>query len=230
MVFESLTAVSGRDAELVFFMEDDQYLLQDFLYMAIYMRKVATSLPQCNMLSMATVSDGTFMGNDSYRTEFTTWQPKYFSDVLGFDFATWNTIVSHFDMFCLIDDSWSRSVQYISLNRVDGERFKVISSEMPRSFKTSCGIGRGVTNCGVFEGIYKALNIIKRQRDDFFPPYLEVYANIELVDNDFIGFDIMKNNRVRIDIRNQELCNNITRAKVKKILLDMKTQFSSLTM
>lgn len=224
-VFENLSSIDMNNGNYVFFLDETQYLLEDFLYMVIYMKKAAKSLSQCDMISLGIVGSN-YVVNDSYRLELTTWDPKYHSDVLGFGLGTWNIIVSHFDLFCLIDDySWSRSLQYISLNRLEGNRFKVISSKVPRSFATNCG-SRSVTNCGVFEGIYKALTIQKQERSNLFPPFLEIYTIIELVDDDFMKFDATENNGGWDDIRDSELCSNMTSSKVKKLLLDMKTQFS----
>ncbi|CAF4811543.1 unnamed protein product [Pieris macdunnoughi] len=224
MVFENLSSVDVTNGNIVFFLNEDQYLLEDFLYMVIYMKKAAKSMPQCEMISLGTIgSNNIAVGRDTYRLELTTWNPKYHSDVLGFDLSTWNTIVSHFDLFCLIDDySWARSLQYISLNRLEGNKFKVISSKVPRSFTTNCG-AYDLTNCGEFEGIYKALHIQKLTRSNMFPPLFEIKNNVELIDD--IDNTVTESNGGWNDIRDREFCSNMTISKVKKLLLDMKTQF-----
>ncbi|CAH4035497.1 unnamed protein product [Pieris brassicae] len=176
------------------------------------------------MFSLGTIgSSDIAVGKDRYRLELTTWEPKYHSEVLGFDYSTWNIIVSHFDLFCLIDDySWARSLQYISINRLEGNKFKVISSKVPRSFTTNCGT-YDLTNCGEFEGIYKALHIQKLTGSNTFPPLLEIKNNVELIDD--IEMTVTENNGGWNDIRDREFCSNMTISKVKKLLLDMKAQF-----
>ncbi|CAG4915540.1 unnamed protein product [Colias eurytheme] len=223
-VFDNISCLE-RNNGVVMFMDDDNFLLEDFMYLVIYMKKVANSMPFCEIISLGVYDPQVKFTNenDTYRLQITTWDPKY-SEVIGFDYSTWNTLASHFDLYCLLDDySWSRSIQYISLNRLDGKRFKVISSVMPRSFKSSCGL-KTVTQCGVNEGIFEALSIHKQQKKNLFPPYFEVYSHIELIDDEYIIFDVMENNGGWNDNRDKDLCNTMTIHKVKKILLDMKYQ------
>lgn len=225
-VFENLTCMENHEG-IVIFLEDDFYVMEDFLYMALYMKKAAESLPQCEFLSLGTLSGPQPDENDTYRVEVTTWDPRYHSNVLVLDVTAWNSIVTHYDLFCRVDDfSWSRSLFYLSLMRKDGQRFKVMSSKLPRAYKISySSFYESLVQFNVMETIYRILDLQEQNKLYMYPAHLEIYTDIEMENDEFIIFDYVEGNGGWSDPRDKALCTNMTMSKIKKVLLDMKIEF-----
>nr|XP_026496965.1 alpha-1,6-mannosyl-glycoprotein 2-beta-N-acetylglucosaminyltransferase-like [Vanessa tameamea] len=180
-IFEKLLCTNGHNG-LVVFLENDLYLLNDFLYMVIYMRKISESLPQSAFLSL-----GSSLTNANvYSIELTTWDPKIHSDVLAFDVTVWNRIINNYNLFCDVDDSsWSRSLLYLSLNQKYNRRFKVLHTMVPRAMKIS------VYPLNVENNVDNIISKQKTFKPNLFPPYLEIYTNIELEDDEYVIFDLI---------------------------------------
>lgn len=213
-VFEKLSS-SINHRGLVIFLNDDVFLLQDFMYMIISMRQVANFLPSYDFLSLDTTLD---MNNlNSYRVDIQKWVPTNNPDVLAFDVNTWKSIVSYYDLFCDIDDySWARSLYFVSLNRERGTSpYRVMTARMARAFKTSnCGFEAKLVDCDAIESVYQVLNLQKKMKDELFPIFLEVYTLVELEDS-FENFDFAQINGGWKDPRDKELCQKFTIRKKK---------------
>lgn len=228
-VFENLTYTEDHEG-IVLFLEDDIYLIEDFLFMALFMKSIADKLQQCDFISLGATELENTKANNTHFADVTTWDPMYHSRVVGFDISVWNNIVTHYDLFCMVDDySWSRSLFYLSLNRRVGSRFKVISSTIPRALKTSeCNFYQQFINFDPKECVYKILRKQESIKGILYPPHLEVYTNIELETDEFVTFDYVDNNGGWNDERDHNLCRNITINKIKKVILDMNVQFKNL--
>lgn len=224
-VFDNITSAENHEG-LVIFLEDEVYLLEDFLYMAIYMDKAARKQNHCEFVCLGFDSGVQLTGDNTFKTTVTTWDPKHHSSALAFDIITWNSIVSHYDLFCSIDDySWLRSLFYLSLYRRDAGIFRVISSLVPRAVKlTFNGMPRSVTDFFVLEKIFRILDAQKSCVDDLFPPYLEIFTDIDLEQDEPI-FDFAESKGSWSDPRDKELCFNMTMHKIRKVLMDTEIVF-----
>lgn len=224
-VFEHLLSFNNQNGVVVF-LEDDVFVLQDFLYMTVYMHKLTLSLPQLEFIYLGLHKWS--LENDTYGIDITTWDPKQHSSVLAFDVSVWNSIIQHYDLFCEVDDaSWSRSLLYISLNRRDNKRFKVAYTTIPRALKTTlCSFNGFYESCNVEDNVVNALRMQRHLKSNLFPPYLEVYTHIELEDDEFMFFDVLEGEGGWNDPRDKALCSaNITENTVKKLLMDMSREF-----
>lgn len=224
-VFDNLTSIEGHEG-LVIFLEDEVYLLEDFLYMALYMNKAARKQRHCEFVCLGLDSGVQLTGNNTFEAMVTTWDPKHHSVALAFDIITWNSIVSQYDLFCGIDDySWLRSLFYLSVYRRDAGIFRVISSLVPRAVKlTFNGMFRSVTDYFILEKIFGILDAQKSCVDDLFPPYLEIFTDIEMEQDEPI-FDFAENKGGWNDPRDKELCLNMTMHKIRKVLMDTEIVF-----
>lgn len=230
-IFENFSS-TARHTGLFIFSEDNYIFMKDFIYMASYMKNVANSLPQCEFLSLG--SDTTPVAPEKmkltnlYSVELSPWNPKEHSRLLAFDMSVWNSIVSHYDVFCTLDDaSWLRSLYFISVHRRDGKRFKTLSAVTPRAFKIdSCASEFGFfgSRCDLVKNVLTVTEIDKLNDENLFPSHLELYINVELEDEDVI-FDYSEGKGGWADPRDWALCRNMTAGKIKKILMEMRNEF-----
>ncbi|PZC86588.1 hypothetical protein B5X24_HaOG206149 [Helicoverpa armigera] len=227
-VFDNLSII--KDHKGIFtFLEDDVFLMEDFIYMNLKMKSIGALITKCEMSSLFSpmFEFSYFQNVSSYAVELTTWDPKHYPTVLSFDSSVWSSIAAHYYLFCYIDDySWARSLYYLSLNRKDGGRFKVMSSTMPRAFKTSSSaLYDHILDNEMIHTVCRILDMQERNKLNLYPPYLEVYLNIELDEDDFVIFDYVDNNGGWNDPRDKSMCSNITTNKIKKIIMDMAHEF-----
>ncbi|XP_049870358.1 alpha-1,6-mannosyl-glycoprotein 2-beta-N-acetylglucosaminyltransferase-like [Pectinophora gossypiella] len=224
-VFENLT-FSSKHEGMVVFLDDDLFLLQDFLYMVVYMKESATPLSQYEFLSLGTLTgDIVFDESKAYRVAVTSWDPQYHTAAMAFDVTTWNKIVSHFDLFCNVDEfSWSRSLFYLSLNKKgNGDRFKVLSCDTPRAYKIKPQtLYERMLQLTSLDTVYRLLQIKTKYEDNLFPPTLEVYTDIELRSQEFNALFTFENSGGWGDLRDKLLCQNMTIAKIKQVVFDME--------
>lgn len=225
-VFESLACTKNHTANVVF-LKDDLYLLQDSIYMILYMKQISETLNQGDFLSLNLIPFKSENNRGPFQIEIKNWDPSDDPDVLSLDVTVWNSIVSHYDIFCDFDDySWARSLYYVSLNRKDGRPFRVVSTAIPRAFKTSqCGLHGYLVDCDAIESVYQVLNLQKVIYEDMFPSNFETYIQIDF-DNDFSSFDYAWSNGGFNDPRDKDFCSNLTRSKIKKALMDMQKEFT----
>ncbi|CAH2105651.1 unnamed protein product [Euphydryas editha] len=203
VLFENLKCTRGFNGVVVF-LEKDLYLIEDFLYMIIFMRKIAKSSPPSEFLSL----ESSIPTGNLYSVELTSWDPMLHSGVLAFDVTVWNRIVENYNLFCDVDDSsWSRSLLYLSLNQKNSKRFKVLHSRIPRAMLTS-----KYPLC-VEDNVIDILSAQKTFKSNLYPPYLEVYTNIELEDDSYVIFDLVEGEGGWSDPRDILLCKNIIRNK-----------------
>ncbi|XP_063824544.1 alpha-1,6-mannosyl-glycoprotein 2-beta-N-acetylglucosaminyltransferase-like [Ostrinia nubilalis] len=226
-IFDKLSCTKNHTGTFVF-LNNDIYLLQDFIYMIVYMNQLGEFLPHHDFLSLDAVLDLNKI--DAYRADIEKWVPTNNPDVLAFSAATWNSIVYHYDLFCRIDDySWAKSLYYISLNRKDKkEPFKVMSTALARAFKTSnCGFEAKLVDCDVIETVFQVSNLQKNIKDDLFPSYLDVYTKLELHD-EFESIEYADLNGGWNDPRDKEMCNNMLNREKKTTPSDTKiTNYNS---
>ncbi|XP_026321845.1 alpha-1,6-mannosyl-glycoprotein 2-beta-N-acetylglucosaminyltransferase-like [Hyposmocoma kahamanoa] len=224
-VFDNLTSAENHEG-LVIFLEDEVYLLEDFLYMALYMDKAARKQNHCEFVCLGFDSGARLTGDNMYEAMITTWDSKHYSPALAFDIITWNSIVSHYDLFCGIDDySWLRSLFYLSVSRRDAGMFRVISSLVPRAVKlTFNGMFRSVTDYFILEKIFGILDAQKSCVDELFPPYLEIFTDIEMEQDEPI-FDFAESKGGWSDPRDKGFCLNMTMHKIRRVLMDTEIVF-----
>lgn len=214
------------------FLDDDVFLMEDFIYMTMQMKKISQFITVCEFISLLSPTfQFSYFDNlstySSYAVGLTTWNPRDYSSVLSFDSSVWSSIAAHYFLFCSIDDySWARSLYYLSLNRKDGGRYKVMSSTLPRAFKTSSlAFFDQFVEYDIIYIINRILHTQDHINEDLYPSHLEVYLDIELDEDDFVIFDYVDNSGGWSDPRDKNMCFNITTNKIKKVIMDMAHEF-----
>ncbi|KAJ0178842.1 hypothetical protein K1T71_005617 [Dendrolimus kikuchii] len=226
-VFECLRCTANHEG-LVLFLQDDFYILDDFIYMVSRMTKIATSFYRCDFLSLGTDCFSNYASSMSYIVELQTWNPEHHSSVFGFNAVVWNNIASRYNLFCSIDDSsWSRSLFYVSSSRKDGKGYKVLSSTLPRAFKISNRVSGSWLRRDVTENVLKVLDFRQNIHQELFPPFIETYVHLNLELDEYVSYDFGKSVGGWNDPRDKMLCRNITESKIKKVLLDMQNVISN---
>lgn len=211
VIFKNLKCTRGFNGTVAF-LEKDLYLIEDFLYMIIFMRKIAKFSPQSEFLSLGSL----ILSGNLYSVDLTSWDPKLHSGALAFDVSVWNRIIENYNLFCDVDDSsWSRSFLYLSLNQKNGKRFKVLHTRIPRAIMTSKYL------LGVKTDVIDILSTQKTFKINLFPPYLEVYTNIELEDDSYVIFDLVEGEGGWSDPRDILLCKNIIRNKTSLLNINI---------
>ncbi|CAH0407324.1 unnamed protein product [Chilo suppressalis] len=225
VVFESVLSIVMDYERVVVFLNDDIYLLKDFLYMILFMEKISNDLGTCEFLTLDHRNLNFLRSIDGL--ELTPWDLNYEPSALAFDFNVWNSIVSNYDLFCAVDDSsWTRSLIYVSDKRKKASRFRILSSMFPRTYKiNSCMFERTLEYCDIKENVYQILELQKNLNDFLFPTHLELYIPIQdeddpLVNDDVVGFGGWS------DPRDKDMCDNITLSKIKKIVLGMRNEIA----
>ncbi|XP_047984022.1 alpha-1,6-mannosyl-glycoprotein 2-beta-N-acetylglucosaminyltransferase-like [Leguminivora glycinivorella] len=223
-VFENLKIIDNHNG-VVIFIEHDYIFIDDFLYMTLLMKKISSTIPGCELLALA----ATEPSDDHATVDVMSWDPALHSGVLAFDLSTWNSIVSHYDLFCDIDDySWAESLSYLSLNRIDGDKYRVMSSKFPRAYKTDkCIVFGSFAECDVQAGVHQIYNLRDQVSSHLFPTYIEVFVDIEFEDQ-YTSFDYVDVNGGWNDPRDKALCRNLTVFKIKKEILQMHHQFDGI--
>lgn len=185
-IFSYLTISKGFNG-VVMFLEDDLILIQDFFYMLIYMTNIAKTLPQCEFISLGSVMNNY---DNAYSIDLTSWDPKLHTSAIAFDVAVWKIILKNHELFCNVDDnSWSRSLLYLSLNQKHNQRFKVLHSQIPRAIKIPVCSYSFFRRCNEIDNIIEILSKYNKIKTTLYPPYVEIYTNIEIEDDEYVIFE-----------------------------------------
>lgn len=225
-IFEELGCTLEHKG-LVVFLDDYNYLSEDFLYTINYMKKTASANFSYNELFGFGGFSSSLGYEDQYRVNLRVWDPTYFSQAIAFNISMWKSISAQYDSFCEIDDyTWKRSLYYISLNRRDGKRFRAFSSAFPRAFDIrECNVSsewRVTESCNITENVATIKRFLKDNSQYMNPSRLDVFVTIELPSADDTIIEYVNNNGGWNDPRDKEFCRNITVNTGNKIDLDQK--------
>lgn len=226
-VFEKLSCTKHQKGIFIF-LEDDLFLMQDFLFMILQLKYISRYMFQCDFVSLHALRQPFFYENTkAYGARVRSWDPRRHSSVLAFDLQVWNKIKSHYSLFCNFDDSsWSHSLFHVSVNMKNGSHFKVISSTLPRAYKTTTlpSAPVSVLENNIYNTVYDILELQKRHQNDLYPMMLNVYIDIEL-DKSNLRPDLVIMNGGWSDPRDKELCINMTTSKTSEGASDMQYNF-----
>ncbi|KAL4718746.1 hypothetical protein ACJJTC_001815, partial [Scirpophaga incertulas] len=209
-IFNQLQCTAGHTG-LVLFLEEDHYVAEDFIHMLYLLRNMADkSCPQCEILSL-----GTYLKTYQYhlsgdKVEITPWHSSMHNMGFGFNRTVWNNIMELEDQFCAYDDyNWDYSLLHLSQNRPGKEKFKVVLSKGPRVFHIGeCGIHHKKSNCNASTVISKVQQLLKNAKAYMFPSRVLATVTSGGAKN---NKKLVKGNGGWGDIRDQELCTNMTR-------------------
>ncbi|XP_052748401.1 alpha-1,6-mannosyl-glycoprotein 2-beta-N-acetylglucosaminyltransferase isoform X3 [Galleria mellonella] len=209
-IFNQLQCTAGHTG-MVVFLEEDHYVAEDFIHMLHLLRATADkSCPQCEILSL-----GTYLKTYQYhvngdKVEITPWHSSMHNMGFAFNRTVWNYIMELQDQFCAYDDyNWDYSLLHLSQNRPGREKFKVILCKGPRVFHIGeCGFHHKKSNCNASTVISKVQKLLQNAKSYMYPS--RVTATITAGGTKH-NKKLVKGNGGWGDIRDQELCANMTR-------------------
>ncbi|XP_068627187.1 alpha-1,6-mannosyl-glycoprotein 2-beta-N-acetylglucosaminyltransferase isoform X4 [Battus philenor] len=196
---------------MVVFLEEDHYVAEDFIHMLHLLRTTADrSCPHCEILCL-----GTYLKTYQYHTyndkvEITPWHSSMHNMGMVFNRTVWNSIMELQDQFCAYDDyNWDYSLLHLSQNRPGREKFKVILCKGPRVFHIGeCGIHHKKSNCNASTVISKVQKLLQTAKASMFPTRVSATISAGGAKH---NKKLTKGNGGWGDIRDQELCTNMTR-------------------
>uniref|UniRef100_A0A340TZT3 Alpha-1,6-mannosyl-glycoprotein 2-beta-N-acetylglucosaminyltransferase n=1 Tax=Glossina morsitans morsitans TaxID=37546 RepID=A0A340TZT3_GLOMM len=151
-VFDQLHATKFFTG-LVLFLEEDNYVAQDFIYVLTLMyKRIAKLCPQCNVLSIGpdTVISDYYEYNSTRSAEVEVMPWSGYATNMGFAFnrTTWNNIRRCAEYFCFENDyNWDVSLESLSNKCPHGQLLVMIVKE-PRVFHLGrCGVHMKSKKC-----------------------------------------------------------------------------------
>lgn len=209
-IFNQLECTTNHTG-MVVFLEEDHYVAEDFIYMLNLLRATADrSCPQCEIISL-----GTYLKTYQYhangdKVDITPWHSSMHNMGFGFNRSVWHNIMEIQEQFCAYDDyNWDYSLLHLSQNRKNQEKFKVIMSKGPRVFHIGeCGIHHKKSNCNASSVISKVQKLLQNAKPYLFPGSVTATVTAGGAKH---NKKLTKGNGGWGDIRDQELCTNMTR-------------------
>ncbi|XP_049696153.1 alpha-1,6-mannosyl-glycoprotein 2-beta-N-acetylglucosaminyltransferase isoform X2 [Helicoverpa armigera] len=209
-IFNQLQCTAGHTG-YVLFLEEDHYVAEDFLHILSLLKSTADkSCPQCEILSL-----GTYLKTYQYhvngdKVEITPWHSSMHNMGFAFNRTVWGHIMAQQSQFCAYDDyNWDYSLLHLSQNMPGREKFKVIVCKGPRVFHIGeCGFHHKKSNCNASTVISKVQKLLQNAKPYLFPTRVSATVTAGGAKH---NKKLVKGNGGWGDIRDQELCANMTR-------------------
>ncbi|XP_037972039.2 alpha-1,6-mannosyl-glycoprotein 2-beta-N-acetylglucosaminyltransferase isoform X6 [Plutella xylostella] len=195
----------------VLFLEEDHYVAEDFLHMLALLRNTADkTCPQCEILCLGTYLKTYQYHLNSDKVEITPWHSSMHNMGMAFNQTVWASIMAHQDQFCAYDDyNWDYSLLHLSQNRGAVGKFKVMLCKGPRVFHIGeCGIHHKKSNCNASTVIGKVQKLLQTASSHLYPSRVTATVTFGGAKH---NKKLLKGNGGWGDIRDQELCANMTR-------------------
>ncbi|KAG7306746.1 hypothetical protein JYU34_008177 [Plutella xylostella] len=195
----------------VLFLEEDHYVAEDFLHMLALLRNTADkTCPQCEILCLGTYLKTYQYHLNSDKVEITPWHSSMHNMGMAFNRTVWASIMAHQDQFCAYDDyNWDYSLLHLSQNRGAVGKFKVMLCKGPRVFHIGeCGIHHKKSNCNASTVIGKVQKLLQTASSHLYPSRVTATVTFGGAKH---NKKLLKGNGGWGDIRDQELCANMTR-------------------
>lgn len=209
-IFNQLQCTIGHTG-MVVFLEEDHYVAEDFIHMLYLLRSTADkTCPLCEILCLGTYLKTYQYHSNSDKVEITPWHSSMHNMGMVFNKTVWESIMDLEDQFCAYDDyNWDYSLLHLSQNRPGREKFKVILCKGPRVFHIGeCGFHHKKSNCNASTVINKVQKLLQDAKSHLYP--YRVTATISAGGAKH-NKKLTKGNGGWGDLRDQELCTNMTR-------------------
>ncbi|XP_037303048.1 alpha-1,6-mannosyl-glycoprotein 2-beta-N-acetylglucosaminyltransferase isoform X2 [Manduca sexta] len=209
-IFNQLQCTANHTG-LVLFLEEDHYVAEDFLHILSLLKSTADkSCPQCEIISLGTYLKTYQYHANSDKLEITPWHSSMHNMGFGFNRTVWRNIMELQDQFCAYDDyNWDYSLLHLSQNRPGREKFKVILCKGPRVFHIGeCGFHHKKANCNASSVISRVQKLLQNAKPYLYPTRVTATFTTGGAKH---NKKLTKGNGGWGDIRDQELCANMTR-------------------
>lgn len=144
------------------------------------------------------------------KVEITPWHSSMHNMGFAFNKTVWDVLMKLHTKFCNYDDyNWDFSLLYLSQNMPGKEKFKVMMVKGPRIFHIGeCGFHHKKTNCNASIVISKVQKLLLTAKPYMFPSRLTATVTTGGAKH---NKKLVKGNGGWGDIRDHELCSNMTR-------------------
>ncbi|KAL0269763.1 UNVERIFIED_CONTAM: hypothetical protein PYX00_007389 [Menopon gallinae] len=206
-VFSQLEATRHHTG-LVLFLEEDHYVVEDFIYLLQQMqRAVKTSCDKCNIYSLGTYLKTFNYYSDSRKMEVTPWISSKHNMGMAMNKTMWMGIRKCAQFFCSYDDyNWDWSLQHVS-NQCLSQKLHVVVARGPRIFHIGeCGVHHKKRNCEATTVINRVQQVLKFAKKHLFPSRIILVYTINSKKQ-----KIRRGNGGWSDIRDHQLCLNISK-------------------
>ncbi|XP_050556507.1 alpha-1,6-mannosyl-glycoprotein 2-beta-N-acetylglucosaminyltransferase isoform X2 [Spodoptera frugiperda] len=144
------------------------------------------------------------------KVEITPWHSSMHNMGFAFNRTVWNHIMKQQSQFCAYDDyNWDYSLLHLSQNMPGREKFKVIVCKGPRVFHIGeCGFHHKKSNCNASTVISKVQKLLQNAKPYLYPTRVSAQVTAGGAKH---NKKLVKGNGGWGDIRDQELCTNMTK-------------------
>ncbi|XP_023016599.2 alpha-1,6-mannosyl-glycoprotein 2-beta-N-acetylglucosaminyltransferase [Leptinotarsa decemlineata] len=180
-IFSRLKATENHTGPVVF-LEEDQYVAEDFIYMLKLMEKhCRIFFKHCNILSLGTYLNAYDYRLDSGRVDASPWIGGKHNMGMAFNRSTWNQIAECATDFCEYDDyNWDWSLQHLSQRCLKHE-LQAVSVRAPRVFHIGeCGVHHAKNDCGLTSAILRVERVLKSANSHLYPGHLILGSSTDL--------------------------------------------------
>ncbi|XP_017967010.2 alpha-1,6-mannosyl-glycoprotein 2-beta-N-acetylglucosaminyltransferase-like, partial [Drosophila navojoa] len=127
---------------LVLFLEEEDIVAEDFLFVLYKMQKSAKKLcAHCNIFSLggnlSSLKVNSKRDDNAYsKVQYAAWSSEEHAVAVAFNASTWSEILSCAQDFCTYDDcNWDKSLQHIGETCIKGG-LNVLTVKKPRVYST----------------------------------------------------------------------------------------------
>ncbi|XP_013163389.1 PREDICTED: uncharacterized protein LOC106114661 isoform X1 [Papilio xuthus] len=151
-----------------------------------------------------------YLYSSNQKVEITPWHSSMHNMGMVFNRTVWNNIMELQEQFCAYDDyNWDYSLLHLSQNRPKRDKFKVILCKGPRVFHIGeCGIHHKKSNCNASTVISKVQKLLQNAKSYLYPTRVSATISAGGAKH---NKKLTKGNGGWGDIRDQELCTNMTK-------------------
>ncbi|KPJ20220.1 Alpha-1,6-mannosyl-glycoprotein 2-beta-N-acetylglucosaminyltransferase [Papilio machaon] len=151
-----------------------------------------------------------YLYSSNQKVEITPWHSSMHNMGMVFNRTVWKNIMELQEQFCAYDDyNWDYSLLHLSQNRPKRDKFKVILCKGPRVFHIGeCGIHHKKSNCNASTVISKVQKLLQNAKSYMYPSRVSAIVSAGGAKH---NKKLTKGNGGWGDIRDQELCTNMTK-------------------
>lgn len=200
-VFDGLR-VTRNHTGLVVFLEEDHYVVEDFLPVLRLMEATRQrECKHCNTLCLGSYMKIVNFVGDASKAEIWQWISSKHNMGMAFNRTTWVDIRSCSGKFCFFDDyNWDWSLQYISATCMK-HKLTVLLMKAPRVFHIGeCGVHHKKKDCSSNAEMGKVTRVLSVAKPHLYPKKLMVTHSTKRIGK------VPKGNGGWGDIRDRQLC------------------------
>ncbi|ESN92151.1 hypothetical protein HELRODRAFT_89958, partial [Helobdella robusta] len=161
---------------LYLFIEEDHYLVEDFIHILRLMDRLrSSSCTDCNMMTLGTYDKKPKYEGIHNQVDVMSWMSSKHNMGMAFNKKTWVEIKKCGTAFCQMDDyNWDWSLHFVSLSCIPS-KLKVMMMKAPRVFHIGeCGLHAKGKNCNPSERVQFIEGLVAANEKYLYPRYMTI--------------------------------------------------------